>query len=119
MAGKLHGGSASATATTEDTTNMLDREALLKRVEELESQLNVRRRDTSSTGDKESPKSPETGDGAEKSHVEWLEEELKRLRVRNTRLENGLNAAKQAAITLAAHGQNVGTVLNRALEEPR
>jgi hypothetical protein len=43
-------------------------------------------------------------------------EEVRKLRERNATLEKGLVAAKQAALTLAAHGNNVGVVLNKAME---
>lgn len=116
MAGKLHSGEAGG---PEDEPGLLDRDALLKRVEALEVQLMGSRRSSISAAgtDKISLYLPDKSHGEEKLHVDRLEEEVKRLRIRNTKLENGFIAAKQAVMTLAAHGQNVGTVLNKALEE--
>jgi peptidoglycan hydrolase CwlO-like protein len=78
-----------------------ERAALMKRIEELEAAM---------SGDT-------TADDVTKSRLARLEDENRKFRERNTKLESGLAAAKAAALTLAAHGQNVGAVLNRALGE--
>jgi hypothetical protein len=111
LAGKLHSGN---TRVEGSGVSALEREALAKRVEELEAILDVKQKEaTKESDDCELEADPQSPD----SRMTLLETEVKKLKLRNSRLENGLIAAKQAAITLAAHGQNVGTVLGRALDE--
>jgi predicted nuclease with TOPRIM domain len=117
MAGRLQGkalsnGDASSASSSSSGVVAEDgkpwgkeREGLLKRIADLEATVVV-------------------GGGAFMRYSEQgiLEEaakaqqEVRKLRERNAILEKGLVAAKQAALTLAVHGNNVGVVLNKALE---
>lgn len=104
MAGKLHGASNAGKSTEQSPTEqewVKQRAALLKQIAQLEADASG-----------EIPL-----DEAVKARITRLEEENTKLRQRNTKLENGLSAAKAAVVTLAAHGQKVGTVLERALDE--
>jgi hypothetical protein len=115
MAGKLHPGVSAGLDAREADAD--EKEVMAKRIEELEARLR-------GSAPAEEGLKTETGNESSQREsfaqlrMDKLEDEVKRLRIRNSRLENGLVAAKQAAITLAAHGQNVGTVLGKALEEP-
>ena len=104
MAGRLQGmAGGSSTATAENGTPWeKEREDLLARVKELESAAGV---------DSTSPLTPSSEKGMQ------IAEEVRNLRERNAKLEKGLASAKQAALLLAAQGQNVGMVLHKALEE--
>jgi hypothetical protein len=120
MAGRLqgkavsNGGGASSTLGTAAEGGKSwekERERLLKRIEELEATVVV--------GGGAFMRYSEPGAIEEKSQhsvMSELQEEVQKLRERNVMLEKGLVAAKQAALTLAAHGNNVGLVLNKALE---
>jgi hypothetical protein len=104
MAGKLHGGKEATNPNGGSSAekNWADeRASLLKRIEQMETDLGT----------------DVTADEATKNRLVRLETEASKLRERNAKLESGLAAAKAAALTLAAHGQNVGAVLNRALGE--
>jgi hypothetical protein len=104
MAGKLHGGKETANpigGSSAEKNWAEERASLLKRIDQMETDLGA----------------DITADEATKNRVARLEAEASKLRERNAKLESGLAAAKAAALTLAAHGQNVGAVLNRALGE--
>ncbi|KAF2673366.1 hypothetical protein BT63DRAFT_410382 [Microthyrium microscopicum] len=119
MAGKLHPGAEGSASVTGgmigsvgETEWMAEKARLTRRVRQLESMLAIKH-DGADVGEADlKVYSPGT-----QSRVSRLEEELDTVRARNGRLESGLLAAKQAALTLAAHGQTVGTVLSRALGE--
>lgn len=115
LASRIHPGAGSVAAEEEEVTpSWLDRETLLKRIEELEMQLDdVSKRDSLSVA---SQSATAASGMSPNSRAIMLEEEVKQLKIRNAKLEHGLVAAKQAAVTLAAHGHNVGTVLSKALE---
>jgi hypothetical protein len=104
MAGRLQGkaGSSSSVAADGERSWERQREELLARVRELETAAERR------------SSSPSTSSGEKETQ---LAEEIRTLRERNAKLEKGLVSAKQAALLLAAQGQNVGMVLHKALED--
>jgi hypothetical protein len=66
----------------------------------------------------EEPGGSEAGE-AEKGdpvNMKKLEDDVRRLRLRNSKLEEAVQAGKQAALALAAQGQSLGDVLSTALD---
>jgi hypothetical protein len=128
MAGKLHGGAAAAglAAGASGTSGGADalaeaewadeRARLQRRIAQLEANLAIKN-DGEDVLMEGSTSPGLLQDPVARARIAWLEDELDKLRTRNGKLEKGVLAAKQAALTLAAHGQNVGTVLSRALGE--
>jgi len=105
---KLHGGT-----DINDKAWVEERARLTRRVEELEADLHIKKE----SGDGTARNVAGSYAAEARSRTEWLDDEVVKLRERNAKLESGLAAAKQAALTLAAHGQNVGNVLKKALGE--
>jgi hypothetical protein len=78
-----------------------ERERLVKRVEELEKGVKA----------EEDNPAEDRGDSVKK-----LEDDLRRLRLRNCKLEEAILAGKQAALTFAAQGQSLSATLGAALD---
>lgn len=109
LAGRLHGG-------LEETSWLEERDIMTKRIEELEAQ--VRKKGKRGLSGSPSHTKVEIDESVRPdARLRSLEEEVKLLKQRNNRLEGGIIAARQVAVTLAAQSQNVGSVLGRALEE--
>jgi chromosome segregation ATPase len=102
MAGRLQGKAGGGTTAESGKPWEKEREELLTRVKELESAAGV---------GSSSPLTPSSEKDTQ------IAEEVRNLRERNAKLEKGLASAKQAALLLAAQGQNVGMVLHKALED--